>query len=110
MLNAYTSLIELDGPEASEAYLFHPVTGDLTRPMESSPWTQYVRRLFGLLAGTEITPKTLRTIFITWLREAADAPNVLKLAARACSRLEPHKGPLLHVARFLHSLRRWQMR
>ena len=89
VLDACTSLIELDGPEASEAYLFHPVTGDVARPMESSAWTQYVRRLFGRLAGTEIAPKTLRSIFITWLRETTDAPDVLKSAARARSRLEP---------------------
>jgi hypothetical protein len=83
ILNAYTSIIKQDGPEAAEAYIFHPVSGDVTRPIESSAWTQYVRRLFGKLAGTEIAPKTLRAIFITWIRETTDAPDVLKSAAHA---------------------------
>ena len=83
ILNAYTSIIKQDGPEAGEAYIFHPVSGDVTRPIESSAWTQYVRRLFGKLAGTEIAPKTLRAIFITWIRETTDAPDVLKSAAHA---------------------------
>eukprot|EP00966_Prymnesium_polylepis_P127014 2937418-Prymnesium_polylepis.1 len=30
--------------------------------MESSAWTQYVRRLFGRLTGTEIAPKTLHSV------------------------------------------------
>ena len=57
---AYASTIELDAPGNDEAYLFYPATGAASRPMESSAWTQYVRRLFGRLTGTEIAPKTLR--------------------------------------------------
>ena len=51
--------------------------------MESSAWTNYVRRLFEKLAGTAIAPKTLRSIFITWLKENTDCPEVLKSAAHA---------------------------
>eukprot|EP00966_Prymnesium_polylepis_P334485 7389864-Prymnesium_polylepis.1 len=51
--------------------------------MESSAWTQYVRRLFEKLTGTAIAPKTLRSIFITWLKENTDCPEILKAAAHA---------------------------
>ena len=61
VLDSYASTIELDAPGNDEAYLFHPATGAASRPMESSAWTQYVRRLFGRLTGTEIAPKVLRT-------------------------------------------------
>mmetsp|Transcript_62529 Transcript_62529/g.171729 ORF Transcript_62529/g.171729 Transcript_62529/m.171729 type:complete len:756 (+) Transcript_62529:406-2673(+) len=51
--------------------------------MESSAWTNYVRRLFEKLTGTAIAPKTLRSIFITWLKESTDCPDILKSAAHA---------------------------
>ena len=44
--------------------------------MESSAWTAWVRRLFKKLHGTEIAPKTLRSVFITWLRDNTDCPEV----------------------------------
>ena len=106
ILDAYSSALELSDTEGGTGYLFHPITGKTDRAMESSAWTTYVRKLFGRLAGTEIAPKTLRSIcalaysntpahegsyillclpctVITWLRESTDCPEVLKSAAHA---------------------------
>lgn len=83
VLDKYAAMLELGGLDGKEAYLFYPVTGKPDRAMESSAWTAYVRKLFGKLSGTEIAPKTLRSIFITWLRETTDCPEVLKSAAHA---------------------------
>ena len=46
----------------------------------------YVSRLFKKLTGTAIAPKTLRSIFITWLKENTDCPEILKSAAHAMKR------------------------
>eukprot|EP00966_Prymnesium_polylepis_P263679 6091099-Prymnesium_polylepis.1 len=81
VLDTFASVLEMSDVGGSEAYLFHPPTGKADRAMESSAWTQYVRKLFGKLAGTEIAPKTLRSIFITWLKENTDCPEILKSAA-----------------------------
>ena len=83
VLDAYASALEMSSLGGTEAYLFHPATGRPDRAVESSAWTQYVRRLFQKLTGTAIAPKTLRSIFITWLRETTDCPEVLKSAAHA---------------------------
>ena len=83
VLDAYASVLEMSSLGGTEAYLFHPATGRPDRALESSAWTQYVRRLFERLTGTAIAPKTLRSIFITWLRETTDCPEVLKSAAHA---------------------------
>ena len=70
VLDAYSSTLELE-VGGTEAYLFHPVrSGAIDRPVESSAWTSYVKSLFTRLVGTGVAPKTLRSIFITWLRSA----------------------------------------
>ena len=66
-----------------QAYLFHPVHGGVDRPLESSAWTLYIKRLFKRLHGAEIAPKTLRSAFITWLRDSTDCPAILSSAAHA---------------------------
>ena len=76
ILDAYSAALSVDSPDADEAYLFHPASGDVTRPLDSSAWTAFVRRLFGRLHGSEVAPKTLRSSFITWLRASTDAPEV----------------------------------
>jgi hypothetical protein len=82
ILDQYTDLFafEMDG---DSAYLFHPPQSGFDRPMESSSWSQWVGRLFQRHAGVTIAPKTLRSIFITWLRNNTSAPDVLKSAAHA---------------------------
>ena len=82
VLDAYAAVLALEWG-GSHAYLFHPLRGDLDRPLSSSEWTAYIRRLFKKWHGTEIAPKTLRSIFITWLRDSTDCPDVLKSAAHA---------------------------
>ena len=82
VLDKYEGLFKFEmGGE--EAYLFHPPQSGFDRPMESSSWSQWVSRLFQRHAGVAIAPKTLRSIFITWLRSNTDAPEILKSAAHA---------------------------
>ena len=69
--------------DGGESYLFHPTTGKGDRAMESSAWSMYVSRLFKKITGTAIAPKTLRSIFITWLKESTNCPEILKSAAHA---------------------------
>ena len=70
VLNAYAAVLELE-VGGGDAYLFHPIrSGAIDRPVESSAWTAYVKSLFTRLVGTGVAPKTLRSIFITWLRSA----------------------------------------
>ena len=91
ILDKYCSALELDGPdESGGAYLFHPPQSDSSRPMEGSSWSQWVSRLFKRHADVAIAPKTLRSIFITWLRDNTDSPEVLKAAAHGTSRPTPH--------------------
>ena len=82
ILDKYEQLFkfELGG---DEAYLFHPPQSGFDRPMEMNNWSQWVGRLFQRHAGVAIAPKTLRSIFITWLRSNTDAPEILKSAAHA---------------------------
>ena len=92
VLNRYTQLFALEmGGDA--AYLFHPSQSGFDRPMESSAWTMWVRRLFQRHAGKEIAPKTLRSVFITWLRNSTSAPDVLKAAAHAMKHSEARQVP-----------------
>ena len=80
---AYAATLEFE-VGGDRAYLFHPPsTGDLDRPLEGSAWTAYVKRLFKRLHGHEVAPKTLRSVFITWIRDSTDCPEVLKSAAHA---------------------------
>ena len=65
-----------------EAYLFSP-NDCLDRPLESSAWTAAVKRMFQKHFGQEISPKALRSSFITWLRDSTTCPEVLKSAAHA---------------------------
>ena len=82
ILDKYTQLFAYD-MDGDSAYLFHPPQSGFDRPMESSSWSQWVSRLFQRHAGVAIAPKTLRSIFITWLRNNTSAPEILKSAAHA---------------------------
>ena len=83
----HTSQLEFE-VGGTAAYLFHQVTGSVDRVMDSSSWTQFIRKLTLKWTGTAVAPKTLRSIFITWLRENTDAPEILKSAARALPRTQ----------------------
>ena len=87
ILNEYCAVLELAAPVESP-YLFHPPTAQPDRPLESSAWSGWVRRLFKRHHGEEIAPKTLRAVFVTWLRNSTEAPEVLKAAAHAMKHAE----------------------
>ena len=70
--------LEVDG---DNAFLFHPPNGSADRAMETAAWSGWVKRLFKRHAGVEVAPKTLRSVFITWLRDQTTAPEILKSAA-----------------------------
>ena len=57
VLTAYAALLEYE-VGGNEAYLFHPVNGACDRVMESSAWTQFIRKLTLKWAGTAVAPKT----------------------------------------------------
>lgn len=60
VLDAYCATLELE-MGGDQAYLFYPVrSGAMDRPIESSAYTAYVKRLFKSLIGVELAPKTLR--------------------------------------------------
>ena len=62
---------------------------------ESSAWTAYVRRVFQKFHGTAVAPKTLRSSFITWLRDSTSAPEILKSAVPRLVEEAPRIGELL---------------
>ena len=80
ILNEYCSVLELTAPIESP-YLFHPPQSQPDRPLESSAWSGWMRRCFKRHHGEEVAPKTLRAVFVTWLRNSTNAPEVLKAAA-----------------------------
>ena len=81
VLDSYRDLLAFE-PGGGEAYMFSP-NDCLDRPLESSAWTAAVKRMFQKHFGQEISPKALRSSFITWLRDSTTCPEVLKSAAHA---------------------------
>jgi hypothetical protein len=79
-------------PGGDSAYLFHPSQSHFDRPMESSAWSMWVKRVFKRHHGEEIAPKTLRSVFITWLRDHTAAPEILKSAAHAMKHSEARQA------------------
>ena len=91
ILNQYEHVFSLE-PDGHSAYLFHPPQSGFDRPMESSAWTGWVKRLFKRHHGEEIAPKTLRSVFITWLRDNTSAPEILKSAAHCMKHSEQRQA------------------
>ena len=91
VLDQYVRLFDLE-PDGGTAFLFHPPNSGFDRSMEPSPWTGWVRRLFKRWHGEEIAPKTLRSAFITWLRDSTTAPEILKSAAHAMKHSEARQA------------------
>ena len=63
-------------------YLFHPQR-DTGRCIVSSQWTQTVKSTFLRHSGKAVCPKSLRSSFVTFIRDSEAAPAVLKSAANA---------------------------
>jgi hypothetical protein len=84
ILDKYMQVFAFElGGEA--AYLFHPPQSGFDRPMESSAWSGWVKRLFKRHVGVEIAPKTLRSVFITWLRNIPQTEYPPRLLSPSCS-------------------------
>ena len=92
ILDKYCAVLEFDDVGESGPYLFHPPQGSTDRAMESSAWSQWVSRLFQRHAGIAIAPKTLRSIFITWLRDNTADGSILKSAAHAMKHSEARQA------------------
>ncbi len=83
-INKYPALLRFDRvDEADSKYDLFPVSGDFGRCVAGSQWTQMMKAVFQCYAGVKVTPKTLRALFISWLKVQTDAPDVLKAAATA---------------------------
>ena len=78
----------------TEAYLFHAVTSGVERVVEASQWTTFIKKVTLKYAAVELTPKTLRSIFITWLR-ASDATPEVYMRDLELSTLYTHVSPRL---------------
>ena len=91
ILDMYANTLEMEfGGEM--AYLFHPPHGSNDRPMESAAWSSWVKRLFKRHHGTEVCPKTLRSVFVTWLRDSTADQSILKSAAHAMKHSEQRQA------------------
>ena len=93
VIERYASLLELEPGSDEGAYLFGS-NGAIDRPFEMSGFTQAVRRAFKKHSPNkqEISPKVLRSSFITWLRDSTDCPSILKAAAAAQKHSEQRQG------------------
>lgn len=83
ILDRYAAFLAME-PEGDSAYLFGP-RGKIDRPLEMSGYSQACKRAFQLHSpgGQEISPKSLRSSFIVWLRDNTSAPEILRAAAHA---------------------------
>ena len=63
-------------------YLF-PVSNDFSRAVSASQWGSQIKAMFKRWSGIEVTPKSLRSSYICWLKGATDAPEILQAAAKA---------------------------
>ena len=82
VLDAYHKELSMQ-PGGDCAALFHGSKSDFERFMEPSPWSRWFKAMMKKWSGKEIAPKTLRQSFVTWIRDAEAAPDVLKSAAHA---------------------------
>ena len=94
VLDKYEELFKYE-MGGDEAYLFHPPQSGFDRAIESSSWSQWVSRFFQRNAGVAIAPKTLRSIFITWLRPGGSgaSPTRLRTMATPRSKFEDFAHP-----------------
>ena len=78
-----TAWIKLTGiSTASQPYVFACDT-DHSKPITSKRWTRVVQAIFKRHAGVPLSPKDLRSSFVTFLTSSANDDEVLKSAAFA---------------------------
>ena len=82
VLGLYLRDLQYDAVEDEAPYLFHPQR-DTRRCVVSSQWTGIVKATFLKHAGKGVSPKSLRSSFVTFIRDSEAAPEVLKSAANA---------------------------
>ena len=99
ILDKYSRVLEME-PGGDAAYLFHPPQSGFDRSMEPSAWTGWVKRLFKRWHGTEIAPKTLRSV--RFWRPAHPPParastlilcgrsRACRSSSRGCATTPPH--------------------
>ena len=79
VLDSYRDSLAFE-PGGDEAYLFSP-NDSFDRPLERrapGPKDHPVKRMFQKHFGQEISPKALRSSFITWLRDSTTCPCICK--------------------------------
>ena len=94
-LRQWLTMVEYDAVDDPQPYLFH-VERDTRRCVASSQWSAMVKAAFKKHAGVACPPKLLRSSFVTWLKDSvqgrADAPEILKAAAKAMRHKEETQG------------------
>ena len=90
ILNKYCAVLELDAPSEGP-YLFHPPQSNSDRSLEPSAWTGWVRRLFKRHHGTEIAPKTLRSVRSALHKQSCSACST-SLLAHDVARLDARRS------------------
>ena len=84
VLNLYLGNLTFDAVEDDSPYLFHPQR-DTCHCIGSSQWSQMVSSTFLKHSGKKVAPKSLRSSFVTYIRDAEAAPAVLKSAVRGAT-------------------------
>jgi hypothetical protein len=82
VLHLYLAQLLFEAVEDESPYLFH-TKGNTTRCVASSSWTEMVKSTFLRHSGKAVTPKSLRSSFVTYIRDSDASPAVLKAAANA---------------------------
>ena len=82
-ITKYLELIEFDRVDENPLFYLFPVSNDFSRAVSASQWGSQIKAMFKRWSGIEVTPKSLRSSYICWLKGATDAPDILQAAAKA---------------------------
>ena len=82
-ITKYLELIEFDRVDENPLFYLFPVSNDFSRAVSASQWGSQIKAMFKRWSGIEVTPKSLRSSYICWLKGATDAPEILQAAAKA---------------------------
>jgi len=82
-ITKYLELIEFDRVDENPLFYLFPVSNDFSRAVSASQWGSQIKSMFKRWSGIEVTPKSLRSSYICWLKGATDAPEILQAAAKA---------------------------
>ena len=82
-ITKYLELIEFDRVDENPLFYLFPVSNDFSRAVSASQWGSQIKAMFKRWSGKEVTPKSLRSSYICWLKGATDAPEILQAGAKA---------------------------